>query len=98
MLRSLIENRFETVIRKSLDDGYVFEFSPEKTGHLSVWAAWHPTKNQHVMKLKTGGRKFLRGEVMPFTNAEPEQVKFSAEDGTLTFTAGPRPLFLWFTE
>jgi hypothetical protein len=50
------------------------------------------------MKLKTGGRKFLRAEMMPLTSGEPQPVKFTVEDNTLTFTAGVRPIFLWFED
>jgi hypothetical protein len=98
MLQSLVGNRFKKVIRKSLDEGYVYEFSPEKTGHYPVWAAWHPTKDGQQMKLKTGNRKFLRAERMPFTKGDAEPVKYAVEDNTITFTAGVRPIFLWFDE
>lgn len=98
MLESLKGCRFKTVIRQSLDEGYVFEFSPEKTGHYSVWAVWHPTKEGQVMNIKTGNRKFLRAELMPLAKEATESVAFSVEEKTLTVTARTRPIFLWFDQ
>lgn len=98
MLRSLVDYRFSKVIRESLEDGYVFEFTPEKPGAPVIWAAWHATKPVHEMKLEAGSRKLLRAELMPLVKGDVETVDVPTNNSTLTLTAGVRPIFLWLTE
>jgi hypothetical protein len=98
MLRSLEHYRFAKVIRESLEDGYVFEFTPEKPGAPIIWAAWHATESGHEMKLESASLKFQRAELMPLQKGAAEQVQVSTESTTLALTAGVRPVFLWFSE
>lgn len=95
MLRSLADYRFSKVIRSSLDDGYVYEFTPEKPGDPVIWAAWHPTKEDHAMKLDAGGLRLQRAEVMPLGKDEATAAKVSADGSSLTLQVGERPTFIW---
>jgi hypothetical protein len=98
MLRSLDNYRFAKVVRKSLEDGYVFEFTPDKSGAPIIWAAWHPTHPEHEMNLQAENLKFQRAELMPLQKGDAEDIKVSAEGTALTLKAGLRPVFLWMTE
>jgi hypothetical protein len=95
MLKSLANYRFSKVIRESLDDGYVFEFTPEKPDAPIVWAAWHPTKEGHEMKLDAKDIKLQRAELMPLAKGEAEKVEASDQGAKLSFHTGERPIFLW---
>ena len=77
-----------------MEDGYVYEFTPEKSGQPIVLAAWHPTKASHEMKIEEG-RKVLRGERMPVSREATEGVSVKAADGRLSFTGGEKSVLLW---
>jgi len=94
MLRSLGDYRFSRVVRESMEEGYLYEFTPEKSGQSIVLAAWHPTKASHQMKVDDG-RKFLRGERMPVSKDHAEAVTVTSTEGHLTFAGGEKPVLLW---
>lgn len=95
MLRSLTDHRFSKVIRGSLEDGYVYEFTPEKAGDPVIWAAWHPTKEGYGMKLDAGDLRPQRAERMPLSKDEVSVVDASADGSSLSLTVGERPTFVW---
>jgi hypothetical protein len=93
MLRSMENYRFTKAVKKSLDDGYVFEFTPEKVGDPIIWAAWHPTKEAHPLPLDLAGKKVLRQERMPLAKDEPTAT--AAPEATGALKVGERPILLW---
>ncbi|HSJ02036.1 MAG TPA: hypothetical protein VK956_06250 [Verrucomicrobium sp.] len=94
MLKSLENYRFSKVIQKSLDQGYVFEFTPEKAGEPVIWAVWHPTQENYAVKLDLAGRKVLRQERMPLAADSADQV-MPATLPESEVKAGERPILLW---
>lgn len=95
MLRSLAEYRFSKVIRESLEDGYVFEFTPEKHGNPVIHAVWHATQDHRELKYDTGPLQLMRAERMPLNAGEPERVTVMQRDGSVVLNAGGDPVFLW---
>jgi hypothetical protein len=95
MLRSLADYRFSRALRESMDDGYLYEFTPEKAGQPVILAAWHPTKEGIELKAHAGGRKLLRAERMPLSKDPAEAVSVKTADGSLIFTGGEKPVLLW---
>jgi hypothetical protein len=95
MLRSLADYRFSRALRESMDDGYVYEFTPEKAGQPVILAAWHPTKEGIELKVDAGGRKLVRAERMPLSKDAAETVTVKTTDGSLSFTGGEKPVLLW---
>ncbi|HEX2750521.1 MAG TPA: hypothetical protein VHM91_21120 [Verrucomicrobiales bacterium] len=95
MLRSLADYRFSKVLRESMEEGYAYEFTPEKAGQPVILAVWHPTKEGIEMKVGSGGRKVMRAERMPLSKEPAEAVKVNAAGAELTFTGGEKPVLLW---
>jgi hypothetical protein len=96
MLRSLADYRFSRIVKQSPDEGYVYEFKPEKSGEPVILAAWHPTRAQHEMTLNTEGMKMQRAERMPLTRGNAETVSVTADaHGGIAFSTGERPCLLW---
>ena len=95
MLKSLADYRFSRVLRESMDDGYVYEFTPEKAGAPVIIAAWHPTKESVEMKLELPGMNLLRTERMPLSIEPAAAVEVKVTGDALTFTGGGKPVMLW---
>src|SRR3569623_1718257 len=100
MLRSLADYRFSKVLRGSLEDGYAFEFVSDKPDAPVIWALWHATKTEHVMKLPLEGRKFLRAELMPLAKDGVQELTEGKNDASreIKMTAGERPCLLWLSQ
>lgn len=99
MLRSLADYRFARAIRQSLDDGYVFEFTPGKAGDPVVWAVWHATKNEVPMALETGGKKILRAERMPLEKDVVEKMAVESDGrGKISLAVGEKPCLIWMAK
>lgn len=97
MLNSLENYRFSRIIQQSLDNGYVYEFTPEKEGEPVIWAAWHPTKTAHNLELNTEGHKLLKAELMPLSNILPSTPATQENlSDKLQLTIGEYPILLWF--
>lgn len=92
MLKSLADYRFSKAVRESMDDGYVYEFTPEKPGQPVILAVWHPTRENVALKVDLSGRKVSRAERMPLTK-DPAAAVTVQEDGG--FTGGEKPVLLW---
>lgn len=95
MLRSLADYRFSRALRESMEDGYVFEFTPEKKEQPVILAVWHPTKEGVELKVDASGRKCVRAERMPLSKDAAEAVPVKTADGNLVFTGGEKPVLLW---
>ena len=95
MLRNLEDYRFSKVIKASLEDGYVYEFTPEKPGAPVIQAVWHATKEEFPLTFPSAGRKFVKAERMPLAAGEAEAVKAETVAGDLRLTAGERPCLVW---
>lgn len=67
MLRSLRDHRFGKVLRSSMEDGYVMEFTPENPEGDIIWAAWHPTRHDAPGHLPAGPGRFVKAEIMPLS-------------------------------
>ena len=91
MLRSLGGHRFHRVLKSSLQDGYVYEFVPEKAGEPVIWAAWHATKDDCAIQWPGARGEFLKAETMPLS---AEAVKTAP--GGLPATVGQRPTLVWW--
>lgn len=99
MLRSLADYRFSRVMKQSLEDGYDFEFVSDKPDAPVIWALWHATEAEHVMKLTLEGRKVVRAERMPLAmdDARASTAEVSAGGDEIKMTVGERPCLLWLT-
>ncbi len=93
MLKSLADYRFSRVLKESAADGYVYEFTPEKSGEPVILAAWHPTKENAPMTVETAGT-VTRAELMLLTKEPATTVEVKAEGGRLSFTAGEKPVLI----
>ena len=67
MLRSLRDHRFGRVIRGSMEEGYITEFTPERPDGDIVWAVWHPTRDGVPGRLPAAPGAFFKAEIMPLT-------------------------------
>ncbi|CAN5851529.1 hypothetical protein BH11VER1_BH11VER1_15000 [soil metagenome] len=99
MLKSLENYRFSRIIQQSLENGYVYEFTPEKTGDPVIWAAWHPTKTTSELSVDTAGLKLLKAEQMPLSNTPATAPTTHQENPSakLQLTIGEHPIFLWLS-
>jgi len=93
MLKHLADYRFVRAIVKSEQDGYLFEFAPEKLDSPKILAAWHATREGVSLPLKLSGAVITRSEQMPLSSgpASDSGIKFT---GT-SVTAGTKPILLW---
>ncbi|MCB1211958.1 MAG: hypothetical protein KDK97_21735 [Verrucomicrobiales bacterium] len=91
MLSSLKDHRFSRVIQSSLDEGYVYEFTPEQPAGPVIWAAWHATKDGVKMQLPAGGRAFVKAEAMPVKEGAAPAV---AESDIAVI--GQHPTLIWW--
>ncbi len=93
MLKHLADYRFVRAILKSEQDGYLFEFAPEKLGAPKIFAAWHATREGVSLPLKLSGAVIRRSEQMPLSSgpAPDSGIKFT---GT-SVIAGTKPILLW---
>ncbi|HEY1052873.1 MAG TPA: hypothetical protein VGE39_24055, partial [Prosthecobacter sp.] len=91
MLRHLADYRFSKAIHQSEKDGYLYEFSPEKTGEPRILAAWHATKEGVPLDLQ--GISISRAERMPLS-IEPAATVDIKPDRT-TIVAGTKPILIW---
>lgn len=99
MLKSLENYRFSRVVQQSLDDGYLYQFTPENDGNPVIWAAWHPTKLSHQITLKYADLRFQRAEQMPLSKerAPLPQIKQNDQTGEIKMTISEYPVLLWLT-
>lgn len=99
MLKALRDHRFAKAHLKSLDQGYAYEFSPEKPETApSILAVWHATKTTPVTlpSAALAGRKVIKAERMPLKPGDAETVTTtSTTDGGLTVEAGEHPVLIW---
>jgi len=99
MLRSLADYRFSRALKQSLEDGYVYEFIPERSDAPVIWAVWHATKAAHSMSLDTEGRGLLRAEMMSLAKDEVTESAIKRKESADHFeiVAGERPCLLWLS-
>jgi hypothetical protein len=100
MLKSLSDYRFSRVVKASLEEGYVYEFTPEKSGEPVIWAAWHATKSEVLMSLPLGKRELIRSEGMPEGEsplAKPVSL-VKGESGTMDVKLSEHPMLLWLKQ
>lgn len=95
MLKSLEDYRFSRIVRQSLEDGYVYEFTPEKEGSPIIWAAWHPTKVDHPITIEAKGYALQKVERMPLAQDAAASATSSVTDTTLSLPLSTDPTFLW---
>ncbi len=93
MLKSLANYRFARVIQASADDGYLYEFAPEKSGEPFIWAAWHATKAEFAMPLPAGGLDVIKIERMPLKEGAAELLKLGKNSKLQT---GEVPCLVWW--
>ena len=98
MLRSLADYRFSRAIRQSLDDGYVYEFTPEKSGLPVIWAVWHATKNDFPVTLDLRGASFERAERMPLMKDAVERFVPEKVGSEMLINAGENPVLIWIKQ
>lgn len=91
MLTHLADYRFSKVIHQSEKDGYLYEFTPEKTGDPSILAAWHATKENVPLDLQ--GNTISRAERMPLSAGPAAAVQVG--QGAATILAGTKPVLIW---
>ena len=92
MLKSLADYRFSRALRESAEEGYVYEFTPEKPGQPVILAAWHPTKAEADLKLDLSGKAVQKAERMPVAAGDAPAVAVK-EGGVIP--AGEKPLLIW---
>lgn len=95
MLRSLADHRFSKVVRESLEDGYVFEFTPEKPEGPVIHAIWHATQDDRELTYDTGPLQLVRTEKMPLKPGGSARVTGLQKNGRTILHAGMDPVFLW---
>jgi len=91
MLKSLRDHRFHRVIKASLEEGYIYEFTPEKEGEPVIWAVWHATKEDVGISWPEHNRTFQKAELMPLSAAPAE-----SKDESQLKTFGQRPTLIWW--
>ncbi|MDB6136550.1 MAG: hypothetical protein JWM59_4793 [Verrucomicrobiales bacterium] len=97
MLKSLGGHRFSKALKNSLEEGYAYEFTPEKAGDPVIIAAWHATKDS-TLALPADGRKVLKAERMPLTPGDAETVTVSTKTdsgGEWSLPISEKPILLW---
>ena len=80
-------------LRKSEQDGYLFEFAPEKPDAPRIFAAWHATKDDVLLPLELGGAAVLRSERMPLIPGAA--VDAGVKPGDMSVSAGTKPVLIW---
>jgi len=93
MLNALADYRFSRVVKASLEEGYVYEFAPEKAGDPMIWAVWHATKEDTPIPLSLAGLSVIKAERMPLKEGAAEAV--SSADET-KIQGGERPCLVWW--
>lgn len=91
MLKHLADYRFSRAIHRSEQEGYLFEFAPEKPAAPKISAAWHATREN--VPLDLGGAMVLRAERMPLTAGAASVVDVKA--GGTSIAAGTKPILIW---
>lgn len=94
MLKSLGSHRFSKVLKNSLEEGYAYEFTPEKPGDPVIIAVWHATRDA-ALTLPSNGRKVIKAERMPLNSGPAESVQAGLTGKELTLQIGEKPLFVW---
>lgn len=96
MLKSLADYRFSKAVKASLEDGYVYEFAPEKADQPRVFAVWHATKDDVPVSFETGGGKVLRAERMPMASGVEDSFAIAGGDGgSISINARMHPVLVW---
>lgn len=95
MLRSLQDYRFSRVIHQSLEEGYVYEFTPEKSDQPVIWAAWHPTKNDQPITVNAGKHTLHKTSRMPLARDTEISATATLANGALSLQLGTDPVFVW---
>ncbi|RBP35876.1 hypothetical protein DES53_11942 [Roseimicrobium gellanilyticum] len=95
MLKSLEDYRYARTIKASLEEGYIYEFTPEKEGAPVIWAVWHPTKNDVTASLDTKDMSLQKAERMPLAKDASTAIEVSGAEGKLSLTLSTDPTFLW---
>jgi hypothetical protein len=90
MLKHLADYRFNRAIQNSEQDGYLFEFTPEKPDAPKILAAWHATRENVDLDLR--GAEIARAERMPMT---PEVVVDTPSQRSNSVVAGTLPILIW---
>ncbi|MCX6856608.1 MAG: hypothetical protein NTV80_17085 [Verrucomicrobia bacterium] len=91
MLKHLADYRFNKAILKSEKEGYLFEFTPEKPGGPKILAAWHATRENVTLDLKSSS--FSRAERMPLTGSPAEEILPKLREPNIA--VGTLPILLW---
>ncbi|TLD71070.1 hypothetical protein FEM03_09155 [Phragmitibacter flavus] len=96
MLEALKDYRFSKVIRESLEDGYIYEFAPEKDGEPVILAVWHATKENegHEFEWEEAG-KVLKAERMSGEDGEAVGLSPSIKGSTMKIEGWGAPVFVW---
>lgn len=94
MLKSLGNHRFSKALKSSLEDGYAYEFTPEKPGDPVIVAAWHATR-ESILTISGAHGLFLKAERLPLKPGDPESVEVTSADNQFTIPISEKPVFLW---
>ena len=93
MLRHLRDYRFSRMIRSSLTEGHVYEFTPEEAGKPIVLAVWRATGEGEVLLPHDTGA-IEKAERMPLA-ADVDPIVL--EKAQRNIMVGGRPVLLWVT-
>ena len=93
MLRHLRDYRFSRMIRSSLTEGHVYEFTPEEAGKPIILAAWRATGEGEVLLPHDTG-VIEKAERMPLAAGVDPIVLEKAQRNIMV---GGRPVLLWVT-
>ena len=95
MLKSLANYRFSRAIKESLEDGYDYEFTPEKSGEPIVRALWHPTKTTQAVVNLDEGITMSGASRMPLSEGDDKTIlSIKGMDGIYHVEIGERPLLI----
>lgn len=94
MLKSLGNYRFSKALKSSVEDGYAYEFTPEKVDDPVVIAAWHATRDSDLT-ISIRDRRLLKAERMPLSPGDAESVTVTSDAGNFGIPISEKPVLLW---
>lgn len=98
MLKSLADHRFSRIVHRSLEEGYVYEFTPEKLDQPVIWAAWHPTKDGQSLTVEAKDLTVQKAERMPLVKDTIPTTEAKSTEGKLTIPLSIDPTLIWLSK